>query len=119
RLKATVLKTVVPKGTGGSNPSCSVRRRLVTRAVRPCLSLQKERGGYGSPVRVCTSTQKPLRSAKRRGTMNVRCSDKLDNKQNNKPAADPDLAVVVEAWPGLPPAVRSGIVAIVGASKEQ
>jgi hypothetical protein len=51
--------------------------------------------------------------------MNVRCSDKLDNKQNNKPAADPDLAVVVEAWPGLPPAVRSGIVAIVGASKEQ
>ncbi|MHC4509700.1 MAG: hypothetical protein ACYTAO_12195, partial [Planctomycetota bacterium] len=38
------------------------------------------------------------------GTMNVRCSDKLDNKQNNKPAADPDLAVVVEAWPGLPPA---------------
>jgi hypothetical protein len=25
-LKATVLKTVVPKGTGGSNPSCSVLR---------------------------------------------------------------------------------------------
>ncbi len=25
RLKATVLKTVVPKGTGGSNPSCSVQ----------------------------------------------------------------------------------------------
>ena len=24
RFKATVLKTVVPKGTGGSNPSCSV-----------------------------------------------------------------------------------------------
>ena len=24
RLKATVLKTVVSKGTGGSNPSCSV-----------------------------------------------------------------------------------------------
>ncbi len=24
-FKATVLKTVVPKGTGGSNPSCSVR----------------------------------------------------------------------------------------------
>ena len=23
-FKATVLKTVVPKGTGGSNPSCSV-----------------------------------------------------------------------------------------------
>ena len=27
RLKATVLKTVVPKGTGGSNPSCSVEFR--------------------------------------------------------------------------------------------
>ncbi len=29
-LKATVLKTVVPKGTGGSNPSCSVRCHVVT-----------------------------------------------------------------------------------------
>jgi hypothetical protein len=30
RLKATVLKTVVPKGTGGSNPSCSVSIRHFT-----------------------------------------------------------------------------------------
>ncbi len=30
-FKATVLKTVVPKGTGGSNPSCSVRRDENTR----------------------------------------------------------------------------------------
>ena len=32
-LKATVLKTVVPKGTGGSNPSCSVQRVLLVISV--------------------------------------------------------------------------------------
>lgn len=30
--------------------------------------------------------------------------------------ADPDLALVVEAWPGLPEAVRAGIVAMVKAA---
>lgn len=30
--------------------------------------------------------------------------------------ADPDLAAVARAWPGLPPAVRAGIVAMVKAS---
>ena len=28
RLKATVLKTVIPKGIGGSNPSCSVSSKM-------------------------------------------------------------------------------------------
>ena len=32
RLKAMVLKTIVPKGTGGSNPSCSVLIFLMTNA---------------------------------------------------------------------------------------
>ena len=29
---------------------------------------------------------------------------------------DPELAAVVAAWPDLPPAIRAGIVAMVGAS---
>jgi len=32
-------------------------------------------------------------------------------------AADRDLAVVVEAWSSLPPAVRAGILAMVKASR--
>ena len=40
-FKATVLKTVVPKGTGGSNPSCSVTRMVVTAADKQCLSVLK------------------------------------------------------------------------------
>jgi hypothetical protein len=43
------------------------------------------------------------------GTTNVTDSDKL----SDKPA---DLAAVVQAWPQLPEAIRSGIVAIVRAS---
>ncbi|TKJ35536.1 MAG: hypothetical protein CEE38_15305 [Planctomycetes bacterium B3_Pla] len=50
------------------------------------------------------------------GTMNVRCSDKLDNKLSDKPETDPDLTVVAEAWPELPPAIRSAIMAIIKAS---
>ncbi|MHC4424900.1 MAG: hypothetical protein ACYSYV_02250 [Planctomycetota bacterium] len=42
-------------------------------------------------------------------TMNVRCSD----KQNNKPPMDPDLAEIVAVWPELPDAICSAIVAIV------
>jgi hypothetical protein len=30
---------------------------------------------------------------------------------------DPELAAVIDAWPGLPVAVRAGIVAIVKASE--
>jgi hypothetical protein len=30
--------------------------------------------------------------------------------------ADPDLAAVVAAWPGLPEAIRAGIVAMVNAA---
>ena len=53
-------------------------------------------------------------------TMKVTSSDKLDNKQNNKLIEmDTDLAIVVEAWPELPSAIRSAIVAIVRSSKEQ
>ena len=37
RLKATVLKTVIPKGIGGSNPSCSVGYHLVTFNLFECL----------------------------------------------------------------------------------
>jgi hypothetical protein len=50
------------------------------------------------------------------GTMNVRCSDKLDNKLSNKPD---ELAEVVKAWPDLPPAIHSAIVAIVRASSDR
>ena len=46
-------------------------------------------------------------------TNDVRCSDKLDNK----PTMDVDLKLVAEAWPELPSAIRSAIVAIVRASK--
>jgi len=44
-------------------------------------------------------------------TIEVTRSDKLDNKLSNKP--DPDLAEIVAAWPELPHAIRSPIVAIV------
>lgn len=33
------------------------------------------------------------------------------------PPPDPDLAAVVAAWPGLPPAIRAGIVAMVRAGQ--
>ena len=32
-------------------------------------------------------------------------------------SVDPDLQAVVDAWPGLPPAVKAGIVAMVKAAK--
>ncbi len=51
-------------------------------------------------------------------TMNVRCSDKLDNKLSDKPETDPDLTLVVKAWPELPPAIRSAIMAIVRTSEK-
>ena len=38
RLKATVLKTVLPKGNGGSNPSCSASfYNIVSRKIQPFL----------------------------------------------------------------------------------
>ncbi len=49
-------------------------------------------------------------------TANVLNSDKLDNKLSNKP--DADLSEVVEAWPQLPEAIRSVIVAAVRASTD-
>ena len=54
----------------------------------------------------------------RANTIKVTNSDKLDNKQNNKPEADRDLAEVIKAWPQIPSAIRSAIVAIVRSSKE-
>jgi hypothetical protein len=52
--------------------------------------------------------------------MDVTNSDKLDNKQNNKPTKmDADLTVVVEAWPKLSEAIHSAIVAIVRSSNDQ
>ncbi|MGB2866175.1 MAG: hypothetical protein WBC05_22775 [Sedimentisphaerales bacterium] len=50
--------------------------------------------------------------------MNVRCSDKQNNKLSNKPTVDTDLAEIVEAWSELPSAIRSAIVAIVRTSRE-
>ena len=50
-------------------------------------------------------------------TIKETCSDKLNNKLSNKP--DADLAEVVQAWPELPSAIRSAIVAIVRTSREQ
>ncbi len=44
RLKATVLKTVVPKGTGGSNPSRSVGEG----ARRLDFGLKMRVGSFGS-----------------------------------------------------------------------
>jgi hypothetical protein len=52
-------------------------------------------------------------------TMNARCFGKQTNKLSDKPTMDVDLKLVVEAWPRLPSAIRSAIVAIVRASKEQ
>jgi hypothetical protein len=34
-------------------------------------------------------------------------------------AADADVAEVVRAWPNLPAAVKAGILAMVGASRDQ
>jgi len=57
-------------------------------------------------------------------TIEERCSDKPDNKLSNKPAGelgetDPELTAVVNAWPQLPDAIRSAILALVRASIEQ
>ncbi len=35
----------------------------------------------------------------------------------NSTPIDPDLAAVVEAWPGLPSAIKTGILAMVRAAK--
>lgn len=44
-------------------------------------------------------------------------SDKQNDKQNDKRADDdPDLAAVTEAWPDLPDAVKTGILAMVRAA---
>ena len=49
-----------------------------------------------------------------------RRSDKLDDKPDDKlPPLDPNLARVVEAWAGLPHAVRAGITAMVEASSAE
>ena len=49
-----------------------------------------------------------------------RRSDKLDDKQSDKlPPLDPDLARAIEAWAGLPEAVRVGILAMVEASSAE
>jgi hypothetical protein len=37
---------------------------------------------------------------------------------DNRPT-DPDLAAIVEAWPGLPEAIKAGILAMVKATAEQ
>ncbi|MDT8300835.1 MAG: hypothetical protein RQ760_05065 [Sedimentisphaerales bacterium] len=59
-------------------------------------------------------------TADRPSTIKVTSSDKLDNKQNNKPTkSDSDLAEIIETWPELPDAICSAIVAIVRASKEK
>jgi hypothetical protein len=50
-------------------------------------------------------------------TIEVTRSDKLDNKLSNKPETDLELTLLVEAWPELPEAIRSAIVAIVRASR--
>ena len=56
----------------------------------------------------------------RSSTKKVTCSDKLNNKLSNKPAKhDTDLALVLEAWPELPEAIRSAIVAVVRSSQEK
>jgi len=52
----------------------------------------------------------------RSGTKKVHSNNKPDNKLSNKPDVDSDLAEIVEAWPELPEAIRSAIVAIVRAS---
>jgi hypothetical protein len=90
-----------------------------------CQELSKCPTEQGVTANVLDSTHRPESPSEvpvddSTSTMNVRCSDKLDHKQNNKPATDPDLASVAEAWPGgLPSAIRSAIVAIVRASKGQ
>lgn len=35
------------------------------------------------------------------------------------PTADPSLSALIAAWPTLPAAIRAGIVAMVGASKDR
>ena len=52
-------------------------------------------------------------------TKKVTSSDKQNNKRSDKPTpSDPDLTFVVQAWPQLPGAIRSGILALVRASSE-
>ena len=50
-------------------------------------------------------------------TIEVTCSDKLDNKLSNKP--DSDLAEIAEAWPQLPDSIRSAILTLVRASRDR
>jgi len=54
---------------------------------------------------------------------NTRVSESGGSKSGNSGpdsgapmAADPELAAVVAAWPELPPAIRAGILAMVGAA---
>jgi len=49
-------------------------------------------------------------------TIKVSCSDKLDNKQNNKPERDADLNEIIEAWPVLSNDIRSAILTLIRAT---
>jgi hypothetical protein len=52
-------------------------------------------------------------------TKNVRCSDKQNNKLSNKQAMDPDLTLVVEAWPELPEHIKAAIKALIQTHKAE
>ncbi len=49
-FKATVLKTVVPKGIGGSNPSCSDRQAYLVRGILTPVMRQQHYGGLTRSV---------------------------------------------------------------------
>ena len=94
-----------PDDSGGQERSKSAKNKGVTAG----------KGGGGS------TSNKPSKVpvADNTNTASVTNSDKQNNKLSNKPIVDSDLALVVEAWPELPEAIRSAIVAIVRASNKQ
>ena len=88
------------------------------------LVVKAERGGFEPPRPVSQSNglaNRPSRRAKPNPGKSLRLAREsvahhlpTDTCQN-----DPDLAAVVTAWPGLPEAIKAGIVAMVKAARPQ
>ena len=118
RLMVTVLKTVVQRCTGGSNPSSSACKELVSDDDTSSFLMSK--GDIPKDLEKSTSLADSECSDPSKVSTDVSNNtpdEQENNKENNKKTfIDPELSRVIEVWPGLPDAIRAGIIAMVGSS---
>ena len=71
-----------------------------------------------SPIPQKTNSQQPQENAGKTGVSSEWAAVGAAAKPETA-AIDPDLQAVIQAWPGLPTALRAGIVAMVKAADPQ